>query len=91
MSTAVPGSNTMDRGAANPVLEAHIASAKTLSIRQTRKGWCQECLGCEAKDEFKFFKEGEHMANRINLLMHSKTRAAVFAFAAPRAIPTRCQ
>ena len=59
MSTAVPGSNTMDRGAANPVLEAHIASAKTLSIRQTRKGWCQECLGCEAKDEFKFFKQGE--------------------------------
>eukprot|EP00956_Cyclotella_meneghiniana_P040352 scaffold193208_cov64-Cyclotella_meneghiniana.AAC.1 len=88
MSTAVPGSNTMDRGAANPVLEAHIASAKTLSIRQTRKGWCQECLGCEAKDEFKFFKQGW---NQTHLLMHSKTRAAVFASAAPRAIPTRCQ
>lgn len=68
MSTAVPGSNTMDRGAANPALEAHIASAKTLSIRQTRKGWCQECLGCEAKDEFKFFKEGEHMVIVIALL-----------------------
>lgn len=59
MSTAVPESNTMDRGT-NPVLETHIGSAKTLSIRQTRKGWLQECCGCEARDEFKFFKEGEY-------------------------------
>jgi len=26
-----------------------------LSVRQTRKGWFQEILGCEAKTEFKFF------------------------------------
>jgi len=28
---------------------------KTMSIRQTRKGWLQECLGCEAQTEFKWF------------------------------------
>ena len=28
-----------------------------MSIRQTRRGWCQELLlGCEAKDEFKWFE-----------------------------------
>jgi len=26
-----------------------------MSIRQTRKGWLQECFGCEAADEFKWF------------------------------------
>lgn len=24
-------------------------------MRQTRRGWLQECLGCEAKTEFKYF------------------------------------
>mmetsp|Transcript_14693 Transcript_14693/g.30957 ORF Transcript_14693/g.30957 Transcript_14693/m.30957 type:complete len:253 (-) Transcript_14693:148-906(-) len=56
MSLAVP-SNKMDRG--SDVLKTHLSSAATLSIRQTRRGWCQECLGCEARDEYKFFKEGE--------------------------------
>jgi hypothetical protein len=26
-----------------------------MSVRQTRRGWFQECLGCEAADEFKWF------------------------------------
>ena len=26
-----------------------------MSVRQTRRGWIQECLGCEAADEFKWF------------------------------------
>mmetsp|Transcript_15615 Transcript_15615/g.33731 ORF Transcript_15615/g.33731 Transcript_15615/m.33731 type:complete len:231 (+) Transcript_15615:116-808(+) len=56
MSTAVP-SNKMERG--SDALKAHVSAANFLSIRQQRKGWFQECLGCEAKDEYKFFKEGE--------------------------------
>lgn len=58
MSTAVTGEK-MERGT-NPALEAHVRSATKLGIRQTRKGWFQECLGCEARDEFKFFKDGEY-------------------------------
>lgn len=42
------------------VLKHHLsANTKKLMIRQTRRGCLQECLGCEAKTEFKFFKEGE--------------------------------
>ena len=26
-----------------------------MEIRQTRRGWLQECLACEAKTEFKYF------------------------------------
>lgn len=26
-----------------------------MSVRQTRRGWCQELIGCEAADEFKWF------------------------------------
>jgi len=58
MSIAVPESAKMERGT-NPVLNSHVTSTKTMSIRQTRKGWFQECCGCEARSEFKLFKEGE--------------------------------
>ncbi|KAL7487032.1 hypothetical protein ACHAW6_012628 [Cyclotella cf. meneghiniana] len=58
MSTT-PTSIKMDRGT-NRLLETHLMPAQTLSIRQTRLGWFQECLGCEAKGEFKFFKEGQY-------------------------------
>ena len=30
-------------------------NVKVLDLRQTRKGWCQEMIGCEAKTEFKIF------------------------------------
>ena len=33
----------------------HLAGATMMDIRQTRKGFCQEILGCEAKTEFKYF------------------------------------
>lgn len=67
MSTGVaaPRSEKMERSSG--ALKTHMSGANTLSIRQTRKGWCQECLGCEAKDEFKFFKDGEkeHFATAL--------------------------
>eukprot|EP00584_Thalassiosira_punctigera_P011552 CAMPEP_0172569782 /NCGR_PEP_ID=MMETSP1067-20121228/124964_1 /TAXON_ID=265564 ORGANISM="Thalassiosira punctigera, Strain Tpunct2005C2" /NCGR_SAMPLE_ID=MMETSP1067 /ASSEMBLY_ACC=CAM_ASM_000444 /LENGTH=252 /DNA_ID=CAMNT_0013361699 /DNA_START=54 /DNA_END=812 /DNA_ORIENTATION=+ len=58
MSVAAPGTQKMERG--SEALRAHVSTARTMSIRQTRKGWFQECLGCEAQDEYKFFKEGEN-------------------------------
>lgn len=39
----------------NDRLEATFSNTKEMSIRQTRKGWLQECFGCEAADEFKWF------------------------------------
>lgn len=55
----------MDRG--SEALKTHVSAAQTLSIRQTRRGWCQECMCCEAPDEFKFFKadEEEHFATAL--------------------------
>jgi len=37
-------------------LETHFGSTQKMSIRQTRKGWLQECIGCEAVSEFKWFE-----------------------------------
>lgn len=45
--------NTMDRG--SQALKAHLSECAKLEMRQTRRGWLQECLGCEAKTEFKYF------------------------------------
>ena len=28
-------------------------SPPAISVQQTRRGWCQECFGCEAKSEYK--------------------------------------
>lgn len=68
MSTGVvtaPGAQRMERCCDE--LKAHMSGAGTLSIRQTRKGWCQEILGCEARDEYKYFKGGEkeHFATAL--------------------------
>lgn len=58
MSFDAPQTQKMlERG--NSMLKAHVSSEQSMMIRQTRKGWFQECLGCEAKDEYKFYKEGE--------------------------------
>jgi len=52
-------------------LETYFGSeAKTMSVRQTRKGCFQELLGCEAADEFKWFNtsnqsEGEQFATSL--------------------------
>jgi len=44
----------MDRG--TDACKNHLADCKVMDIRQTRRGWLQECLlGCEAKSEFKYF------------------------------------
>jgi hypothetical protein len=49
---------TMDRG--TDALKAHLGSDCTmLDIRQSRRGWLQELLCCEARTEFKFFKGPE--------------------------------
>lgn len=48
-------SNKMDRG--TDALKTHLADREKIHIRQTKRGWFQECLGCEAKNEFKYFKE----------------------------------
>lgn len=48
-----PQSESMNRG--SEVLKSHLGGTEVMEIRQTRKGWCQECMGCEAKTEFKYF------------------------------------
>ncbi|KAI2492002.1 phospholipid scramblase [Fragilaria crotonensis] len=53
----------MDRG--NDILKAHVSDAQTMSIRQTRRGWLQECLGCEARTEFKIFIGGNQIAHAL--------------------------
>jgi len=45
----------MDRGSDS--LKAHVSDMKTAQMRQTRRGCFQEVLGCEAKTEFKYYKE----------------------------------
>lgn len=46
-------SNKMERG--SEALKSHMTGLDKLEMRQTRRGWCQEILGCEAKTEFKYF------------------------------------
>mmetsp|Transcript_26201 Transcript_26201/g.43001 ORF Transcript_26201/g.43001 Transcript_26201/m.43001 type:complete len:256 (+) Transcript_26201:153-920(+) len=49
-----PQKNEMnDRG--TNVLSSHLAGCQKMEMRQTRRGWLQECCGCEAKTEFKYF------------------------------------
>ena len=50
---ATPKANTMDRGTS--ALKSHMSGLDMLHMRQTRRGWLQEILGCEAKTEFKYF------------------------------------
>lgn len=68
MSTGVvaaPGSERMERG--TDALKTHMSAINTLSIRQTKKGWFQELMGCEAKTEYKFFngEEKDHFATAV--------------------------
>ena len=46
----------MDRG--TETMNNYLSDMKKVSVRQTRRGWFQELLGCEAKTEFKLFSEG---------------------------------
>jgi hypothetical protein len=46
----------MDRGTSiTDACRAHLQDAKVFDIRQTRRGWFQECLGCQANTEFKYY------------------------------------
>lgn len=47
----------MDR--ATDACQTHLGASTTkLDIRQTKKGWFQELLGCEAKTELNYFSDG---------------------------------
>ena len=54
---------TMERG--SKALKSHVSDTKTLTFRQTRRGWCQEILGCEARTEFKVFSGETHVAHAM--------------------------
>ena len=45
--------NKMDRG--SEALKSHMNGCSKMQIRQTRRGWLQECFGCEARTEFRYF------------------------------------
>ena len=54
---------TMDRG--SDALKSHVSDTQTMSIRQTRKGWLQEILGCQARSEFKVFVGENQVASAL--------------------------
>lgn len=45
----------MDRS--TDACKAHLSGSSKMDVRQTRKGWFQELLGCEAKTELNYFTE----------------------------------
>lgn len=60
---SVPAKNSMDRG--SNALKSHCNGLEKMEIRQTRRGWCQELLGCDAKTEFKYFVGNDQIATSI--------------------------
>ena len=54
----------MDRG--TDALKTIVGPTTQMDIRQTRKGWFQECLGCEAQNEFKYFVDGNQVAYSLD-------------------------
>jgi len=55
--------NMEDRG--SNALKTHMSDCEQLELRQTRRGWFQECLGCEAKTEFKYFIGGQQVFHSL--------------------------
>ena len=53
----------MNRG--SDALKDTVKRLKSMSIRQTKKGWCQELMGCQAKTEFKLFGRGEQVGHAL--------------------------
>lgn len=47
----------MERG--TDELKSSTEGIDKMEIRQTTRGWCQELMGCEAKNEFKYYINGE--------------------------------
>ena len=54
----------MDRG--TDALKTIVGPITQMDIRQTRKGWFQECLGCEAQNEFKYYVDGNQVAYSLD-------------------------
>jgi len=52
LSAAAPAQNAMMSGG-SATLEQILANKKGLLVKQTPRGCCQECMGCEAKSEYK--------------------------------------
>ena len=42
--------NTMDGDRGSDALKSHLTGCESLDLRQTRRGWFQELLGCEVWD-----------------------------------------
>ena len=57
------GGETMDRG--SDALKSHMNGCEEMIMKQTRKGWFQELLGCEAQTEFKYYKGETHVATSL--------------------------
>jgi hypothetical protein len=45
----------MDRGDCTDTCRAHLGNTTKFNVRQTRRGWLQELIGCDAKSEFSYF------------------------------------
>ncbi|KAL3937191.1 MAG: hypothetical protein SGBAC_007642 [Bacillariaceae sp.] len=58
-----PQSSSMDRGTS--ALKSHVQNCEQMEIRQTRRGFCQEIMGCDAKTEFKYFIGGNQIGTSL--------------------------
>jgi hypothetical protein len=61
--SSTPGKNAMDRG--SNALKSHCSECEQMEIRQTRRGWFQELVGCDAKTEFKYFIGSDQIATSV--------------------------
>lgn len=56
----------MERGSTTDACKAHLEAETMVDVRQTRRGYCQEIMGCEARTEFNYLnKEGTKIAHSI--------------------------
>jgi len=55
--------NLMERG--SDVLNKHLGGTNQIDIRQTRRGCCQEFLGCEAPTEMKYYVRKDQVAQSL--------------------------
>jgi len=52
MSNVAPLLKAPDQELMHPKLGANFNHHNSMLVKQTAKGWCQECMGCEAKSEY---------------------------------------
>jgi len=55
--------NVMDRG--SDALRTHLSPCHQMEIVQTRRGWCQDELGCSPRTEFNYFIGRDHIATSL--------------------------